>query len=107
MPEPRKYHSNAQRQAAYRRRVETARQQERLRKGLPASAPISSMPGHRRWQAALKEAVSLVETVCQEMRDYYDARSEAWQESDRAEEFTERLEAIEAVLEQLGEHAAW
>jgi hypothetical protein len=35
------------------------------------------------------------------MADYYDQRSEGWQESERGEAFTERQEALEALLSEL------
>ena len=36
-----------------------------------------------------------------EMGDYYDSRSEVWQESDKGVVFAERQEEFEAVLSQL------
>ena len=44
-----------------------------------------------------------VEQVCEEMQAYYDARSEVWQESERAETFAERQEHIDAVRSALGD----
>ena len=34
------------------------------------------------------------------MRDYYNERTETWQESERGEQFQERLDAIEELLSQ-------
>jgi hypothetical protein len=59
------------------------------------------MPGTRRWKAALTLAHRLVEEVCEQMQDYSDQRSEAWQESERAQEFVARLEAIQELREQI------
>ena len=79
MPTPKKHNSNAQRQAAYRKRQELARQIERQQKGLPPLSAIPTMPGTRRWTHMLEQARILVDTVKQEREDYYDERSEAWQ----------------------------
>jgi hypothetical protein len=104
VPEPRKYKDNAARQAAYRRRVEIARRNLLQQKGLPGAAPIATMPGHRRWQTAIKEAARLLEMVCEEMRTYYDDRSEIWRDGERGDAFLERLEAIEATAAELCDH---
>jgi len=40
------------------------------------------------------------------MQEYYEARSEAWQESERGDDFAERLEAVQEVLEAVAELAA-
>ena len=42
-------------------------------------------------------------TVVAEMTDYFDDRSENWQESDRGAEHQERLTTVEALVEALGE----
>jgi len=39
------------------------------------------------------------------MQEYYDERSEQWSESERGEDFAERLEAVQEVLEQVAELA--
>jgi len=41
----------------------------------------------------------LLSAVQEEMEEYQDERSEAWQESDAAEAFQERLDQVEAALE--------
>src|ERR1700679_4035122 len=105
MPQVRKYASHADRQAAYRHRCE----QERLRalagKGLPPVPAIAAMPGWRRWRSALGLAAALVAMVRQEMEQYLADRSEAWQASERGDQFQERIDGLEqahaAVLEWL------
>jgi len=87
MPTPRKYASNAERQAAYRARrpSETA--------GTPPPRP-----GYRRWGVMIRQAGTLLETITVEMEAYYEERSESWQDSERGENFTERLELIEEIV---------
>jgi hypothetical protein len=101
MPQPRQYASSAARQAAYRARCEKARRETLLSQGLPAFPAVATLPGWARWNASLAAAQALLAQVSQEMQDYYDARSETWQESERGEAFTERQEAIEALSGEL------
>jgi hypothetical protein len=100
MAQERKHANAAQRQAAYRKRCEAARQQQLSTHGLPSLPVIATLPGQARWTAALSSAQALVTQVSVEMRDYYDARTETWQESKRGEQFQERLDAIEDLLSQ-------
>ena len=82
MPTARKYESAAERQAAYRLRCK-----ER-------EVPVSAVPGRKCWKAMLAYALSLVEQTGEQMQGYYDARSEAWQDSDRGEAFIEMMESV-------------
>ncbi len=91
----------AQRQQRFRERQALARRIEQQSKGLPPLPAIPTLPGWARWNALLKSAGVQVEQVCDEMQAYYDARSDVWQESERAETFAERQEQIEAVRSQL------
>jgi hypothetical protein len=95
------YASAAARQAAYRARCEKARQDALRRKGLPALPAIATLPGWARWNASLAAAQGLLQQVSQEMQDYYDARTENWQESERGEEFTARQEAVALLADEL------
>lgn len=99
MPTPKKHKSNAQRQAAYRKRQELARHAERQQEGLPPLPVISTMPGTRRWTRMLEHARTLIETVKQEREDYYDERSESWQESDRGYDFQQNTEALDTAID--------
>ena len=101
MPTPKQYASPALRQQAYRARQQQARLVERQEKGLPPTPAIATLPGERRWQALLTQAQAALACVQTEMQDYYDARSEAWQDSERAETFTQRLEALETLITDL------
>jgi hypothetical protein len=92
MPTPRKYATNAERQAAYRvRGTATA----------PTEAPIPPAPGYRRWARMLRQVQGLLTAVTEEMATYWEARSAVWQESERGEAFTERLEIVEALRDQV------
>jgi uncharacterized membrane protein YgaE (UPF0421/DUF939 family) len=103
MPQPKKYDSHAQRQAAYHRRREEARQKQLQEKGLPALPVISNIAGTTRWRQAIANAASLLELVDQEMEVYFDERSDAWQESERAELFQERIESIRDIRSMIDE----
>jgi hypothetical protein len=99
MARSRKYEDNAHRQAAYRRRQQEVLRAQREAKGLPALPPIPMMPGWKRWNQAMRHAESLVTLIQTEMESDYDDRSETWQESDRADEFQQKLEDVTGVLE--------
>ena len=45
----------------------------------------------------------LVADSLRQMQDYFDARSESWQQSERGEEHQERMASVEAALDVLGE----
>src|SRR5690242_7691487 len=101
MPQPRKHASPSARQAAYRARCQQAHQEQLQQRGLPTLPAIPTLPGTARWKAALTQAHALLEAICTEMSTYADERSEVWQQSLRAEEFTLRLEALEEVRDQI------
>ena len=61
------------------------------------------MPGQARWTALLAQAQWALLQVSSQMQEYYDERSEAWQESERGEDFAQRLEAVQEVLEAMAE----
>lgn len=99
MPTPRKYESPAQRQAAYRARLVAAQDELLTSKGLPSLPPIPAMPGHRRWEAMIRMAFSLLQSAYAEMQGYFDERSESWCDSDRGEAFTERMDYLAELLD--------
>ncbi len=101
MPQPAKYPNAAARQAAYRARREQAIREQAKQRGLPALPPLPTLPGTKRWSAALTMAYRLVEEVGEQMQTYFDDRSETWQDSERAQEFIDRLEGVEAAREAL------
>ena len=97
MPTPRQYATNADRQAAYRARC--------ARRSSAHGPSTPGEPGSRRWAVLLSRARSLLEEVVTEMTTYEAARSEAWHESERGEQFLERLEQIEEGIKLLRELA--
>src|SRR5580700_812170 len=101
MPRPKIHASAAARQAAFRVRRESARQAGLTAKGLPALPAIPSMPGWPRWNASFESAQELIACNLSEMQDYFDARSESWQEGQRGEEHQEKVASVEAVLDAL------
>jgi hypothetical protein len=103
MPQPRRHRTNAEKQAAYRKRCEVARREQLAAKGLPALPRLPAMPGTVRWQAAVSQAQIILAMVQDEMQSYHDERSEAWQESEKAGEYLERLEALSDIASQLEE----
>lgn len=94
MPQPRIHASQAHRQAAYRQRTKEAREQQLQEKGLRPVPALPNVPGIPRWQQAIDNAVDLLSIVADEMSNYFDDRSEQWQESDKGERFRERLDAL-------------
>ena len=101
MPHPRQHADHAARQRAYRDRQAAARREERQAKGLPTTSPIATLPSRARWQALLAQAQLSLETLRDELQAYYDARTQTWQESDRAVTLAEQRDTLEQVLDDL------
>lgn len=101
MPQPKQYENRAQRQAAYRRRRAQAHAAQLAARSLPTLPALPTMPGHRRWTALEQLAIWALQTDLEERHNYFDDRSEAWQESERAEAFQERIDILEQALEPL------
>ena len=100
MPQPRKHDSHAKRQAAYRQRqAQALAEQLQQQHCLPPLPVIASIPGWPRWRQAMAAVERHMQSVEAEMQDYYDERSERWQESERAEEFEQKLDELRAALE--------
>lgn len=100
MPRPRKYADAAEKQAAYR-----TRQGERLRAVIegrrPAAPAIGNMPAERRWTALREQAREALEQMRDEMQEYHDARSDEWQEGERGQAMSERLDDLDQLLSDL------
>lgn len=99
MPQPKKHASPAARQAA--RTGEQARRIEIVSKGLPSLPAISTLPGWPRWNASLRVAQDLIVRTQTEMEQYFDNRSEIWQESERGEEHQNTSDLLQAVLDEM------
>ena len=101
MPQPRKYETRAQQQAAYRKRRAVAGQELLAKKGLPPLPAIPTIPGNARWSAMIEQAHMLLSQAIIEMQNYHDDRSEQWQDSARAEELLAKLEHLQETTAQL------
>jgi hypothetical protein len=64
---------------------------------------VAALPATKRWRQGLTQAHGWLELVQQEMQDYFDERSEKWQEDERGDAFQERLDAITEAVDQLGD----
>lgn len=106
MPIPRQYSDQAEKQRAYRQRQAKARLAELAAKGIPVAPPIPTMPSTERWAGLLAVALRSVETAGEEMRAYWDERTERWQDSERGEAMAERIAALEQVALDLLDAAA-
>ena len=97
MSAPRKYANNAERQAAYRARYASQVKIESGLRSLVAPPRIPPAMGHRRWNTMMVQACSMVETAIGEMEAYYEEKSEAWQDSERGERLSEKLESAQEI----------
>jgi hypothetical protein len=91
--------TDAQRQAAYRRRRRDMIDGLMSARGLPPLPSVSTIPGWPRWKEAMSRIAAQLEVIDDEMTDYYDERSERWQESERAESFDESLNILRTIME--------
>jgi hypothetical protein len=101
MPQERRYQDNAAKQRAYRARQAQARRAEQQAKGLPPAPPLPTLPSRLRWQALLAQAQLALETAHDEMQAYFEDRSEAWQQGERAATLVEQIDQLEVVLAEL------
>ena len=91
----------AEKQSAYRKRQERSRQEEFELKSLPPLHAVPSMPSRARWKKMKQNAVSVLDSMKDEMQSYFDDRSDKWQESDKGSEFQEELDTLDEVISQL------
>jgi|SRR5580658_8372370 hypothetical protein len=103
MPQPKLHASAAARQSSYRNRQEDARKSVLAAKGLPPLPSISTLPGWPRWKASVDAARALLQQALDEMNDYFNDRSESWQEGDRGDEHQQRIASMEAVIDAIAE----
>lgn len=97
------YASQAEKSKAAREREAARRAAEQEEKGLPPAPAIATMPSRARWDGLVQRALVMLETCRNEMEAYQEERSEAWQESERGEEFQERVDALQELCEQVSE----
>ena len=101
MPQPRKYGTRAEQQAAYRKRRTLSDRELLAQKGLPPLPAIPTMPGNPRWRAMIEQAHTLLSEAIDEMQNYHDDRSEQWQDSTKAEELLARVDQLQETVAQL------
>jgi hypothetical protein len=99
MPRTKKYQSNGERQAAYRRRCAQVTD-------VGVSGTVSSVLGRRRWGAMVNKALLLLDCTASEMQEYFEAHSESWQESQAGESLAEMLELVQGALASLEDIAS-
>ena len=100
MPTPKVYENDAARQKAFRDRQKAARDAA-IAEGAPKAAAVPTMPSTGRWNALISQARAALDTCREEMQEYYDERSEEWQESEKAEQMQQRIEALESIIGEL------
>lgn len=93
--------SNAERQKAFRERLRQRLAAVDTPATLPDKPIIGAMPANKRWAAMLDQAKAILTTRRDEMQEYFDDRTETWQEGDKGAAFQERLDAMESVLDEL------
>ena len=101
MPQPRKYATRADQQAAYRQRRAVSERALLAQKGLPPLPAIPTMPGNARWSAMIEQAHRLLSEAVAEMQTYHDDRSQEWQDSSKAEDLLAKLESLLETRDQL------
>lgn len=99
MPQLKKHNSPADRQAAYLKRQRQALAEHLDQKGLPPLPAISTIPGRARWRQAMQSIAAQMMRVEAEMEAYYQERSDRWRESERADEFEQKLDELRAALD--------
>ncbi len=102
MPTPKQYESNADRQKAFRERQKAARDTA-ISQGGPKGAAVPTMPSNARWNTLISQARAALDTCRAEMQEYYDERSEQWQEGEKAEAMQQRIGQLESIIGELDE----
>lgn len=99
MPTPRQYTNDAEKMKAYRQRKKAAIAEQLAAKNLPTTSVIPTMPSAARWKALHEQARAALETIIAEMEAYQSERTDKWQESDKGEEFAEKLNDIQDAFD--------
>jgi hypothetical protein len=103
MPTPRVHTNNAEKQRAYRERQNQARLAELQVKGLPVTPSIPTMPGTARWEALIETGRTALDASRYAMQEYYDERSDNWQEGERGEALQEKINELENIISLIDE----
>ena len=95
--------SNAERQKAFRVRLRRRLAEVDTPVPLPAKPKLSAMLANKRWAVMLEQATAILTSRHDEMQEYFDERSEDWQEGDRGQAFQERLDANDTATDAVAE----
>jgi len=69
----------------------------------PQKTKMSPQMAKKRWTDLLNQATAALTTRRDEMQEYFDERSESWQEGEKGAEFQERIDALDSILEELSD----
>lgn len=69
----------------------------------PPKNKLSPQTAKKRWTELLNQASAALTTRRDEMQEYFDERSESWQEGEKGAEFQERIDALDSILEELAD----
>ncbi len=62
---------------------------------------MSNLPNTSHWRSLKESARQTLEKLQKEMQDYFDERSDKWQESDKGFDFEETLDELASVISDL------
>lgn len=62
---------------------------------------LPNLPNTARWRALKTVAEENLAALLNEMQEYFDGRSEKWQESEKAFEFQCKLDDLEGIISEL------
>lgn len=68
---------------------------------LPDAPALANVPPVKRWQAMQANAAALLVRMRDELQGYYDERSDAWLESEKADAMQGRIDALDAAIDAL------
>ena len=102
MPQTRIHSTNAQRQKAYRERNRLG-QQGQLNLSVPAAPALNNIPAEKRWRALMELAKHSLAIAGEEMEAYESDRSEKWKEGEKGEAFTDRMQTITQLAEDIAD----
>jgi hypothetical protein len=103
MPRPRRHESNSQKQRAYREREKLALSSSM--QNLPKPSGLSAVPSAARWRLMKKQALTILRQLDLEMQNYWDARTEDWQQSEKGDAFQEWIDKVQDAVQAVEEIA--
>jgi len=101
MAQTKVYADPAARQAAFRKRQAARMQELSQTRIIPAASVIESLPSRQRWSSLIQSSANALTAARDEMQQYFDSRSEVWQEGDNAERMQENLDALDELINQI------